>query len=73
MWIIVAAVLLITCDTENNVKPGFPDFFIKYYGGTGNQGGVDMIEGSNGEIYLLGNSENEKGRKFFGTAVLWRS
>ena len=69
MWIIVAAVLLITCDTENNVKPGFPDFFIKYYGGTGNQGGVDMIEGSNGEIYLLGNSDSEKGKKFFVTKI----
>lgn len=65
----MAAVLLITCENENNVKPGFPDFFVKYYGDTGDQGGVDMLKGGNGVIFLLGNSENSKGKKFFVTKI----
>lgn len=59
------AVFLITCDTESNVAPGFPDFFIKYYGGNGDQSGVDIAQDAQGNFLLLGNSENSKGKKFF--------
>ncbi len=68
-WIVLAAVLLITCETESTVKPGFPDFFIKYYGDTGDQQGVDMVKGDDGVIFLLGNSENARGKKFFVTKI----
>ena len=68
-WILLAAVLLITCENESNVKPGFPDFFIKYYGDTGDQQGVDLVEGANGEVFLLGNSENANGKRFFVTKI----
>lgn len=61
----MVAALLITCDTENNVAPGFPEFFIKYYGSTGDQSGVDIAQDAEGNFLLLGNSENSKGKKFF--------
>lgn len=64
-WLLWVAMLLVTCDTERNVAPGFPDFFIKYYGGNGDQSGVDLAQDVEGNFLLLGNSENSKGKKFF--------
>lgn len=70
LWIVLAAVFLITCETENNVKPGFPDFFIKYYGDTGDQQGVDLLVNADGTMLLLGNSfDDEKGNRIFLTKV----
>lgn len=66
----MAAVLLITCENESNVKPGFPDFFIKYYGDTGDQQGVDLVVNPDGTILLLGSSfDEEKGNRIYLTKV----
>lgn len=64
--LILVAVLLITCDTEKDLDAAEGDFFVKYYGDTGNQEGVDMVINSDGTIFLLGNSSgNSRGTKFF--------
>lgn len=40
------------CDTESNSDPRFEDYFIKYYGGDGNQIGVKVLEYNEGFILL---------------------
>ncbi|MEM6523535.1 MAG: hypothetical protein AAGF85_01890 [Bacteroidota bacterium] len=47
--------LIISCDTEGNSDPRFEDYFIKYYGGDGNQTGVKLVEYNEGFL-LLGNN-----------------
>lgn len=50
---------ILSCDTANNVEDPRLDYFVKYYGGNGNQKGVDMLPMSDGSFLLLGNySEN---------------
>ncbi len=50
-------VLIITaCDTSNNLKPPDNSYFVKYYGGDGNQMAADMIANKDGTLVLLGNS-----------------
>ncbi len=45
------------CDTDNNIDNPQDSHFIKYFGGDGNQRGVDMIALADGSVLLLGNSE----------------
>lgn len=52
---LIAAAL--SCDTDNNIKDPSATHFIKYYGGDGNQMGVDMLLLSDGNLLLLGNSQ----------------
>lgn len=47
---------LFSCDTERNVENPDLHYFVKYYGGDGNQEGVDMEVLSDGSLLLLGNS-----------------
>lgn len=42
------------CDTASNVEDPDLDYFIKYYGGGGNQYGVDMVALQDGSFVLLG-------------------
>ena len=53
---LVAVSLLYSCDTASNVEDPTKNYFIKYYGGDGDQEGVDIVVASDGFIYLLGNS-----------------
>ena len=46
---------LFACDTANNVEDPDLHYFVKYYGGDGNQRGVDMVTLSDGSLLLLGN------------------
>ncbi len=48
--------LLFSCDTSNSVEDPNQNFFYKYYGGDGEQEGVDVVAGPDGSIYLFGNS-----------------
>ncbi|MEM7107034.1 MAG: hypothetical protein AAF519_02325 [Bacteroidota bacterium] len=50
-----ALVLIAGCDTESNLDPRFEDYFIKYYGGDGNQTGIKLVEFNEGFL-LVGNS-----------------
>jgi hypothetical protein len=48
---------LITCDTDSNTPADFRNYFIKYYGASGNQQGVDIVVNADGTMLLLGNSQ----------------
>jgi len=55
--LILCASVLITisgCDTESNTENPDLSYFIKYYGGDGNQYGVDMLSLDDGSFLLLG-------------------
>ncbi|MEM6359268.1 MAG: hypothetical protein AAGA64_01255 [Bacteroidota bacterium] len=43
------------CDTEGNSDPRFEDYFIKYFGGDGNQTGLELAEYNEGFV-LIGNN-----------------
>src|SRR5258706_10968605 len=47
---------LFACDRSSNVKPQNKNYFLKYFGGDGNQTGVDLIVNSDGTFFILGNS-----------------
>src|SRR5581483_8392553 len=44
------------CDTASNIKPPDKNYFVKYYGGDGNQTAVGLIVNSDGSFFILGNS-----------------
>lgn len=45
------------CDTDSNVKDPTESYFVKYYGGDGDQRGVDMLSLPDGSFLLLGNTQ----------------
>src|SRR6267154_1355551 len=47
---------LFACDTASNIKSPNKNYFIKYFGGDGNQTAVDLIVSADGTFYILGNS-----------------
>ena len=53
---LVLLLVLLSCDTSNNIEPVFERYFTKYYGLDGEQEGVDMVVNGDGSIILLGNS-----------------
>lgn len=48
---------LCACDTGTDFDTPDEDYFIKYYGGSGNQYGVDMVVEADGTIVAVGKSE----------------
>ncbi|MBX2966677.1 MAG: hypothetical protein KF845_11055 [Cyclobacteriaceae bacterium] len=52
--LILLSLVLITCDTKNNVEPTFKDYFIKYYGEDGNHEAKDFVVTNNQEIIIVG-------------------
>ncbi len=51
---------IFSCDTANNVEDPTLHYFVKYYGGDGNQKGIDMLALNDGSFLLLGNySDND--------------
>jgi hypothetical protein len=53
------------CDTDSNIKDPSATHFVKYYGGDGNQLGVDMLLLTDGNILMLGNSEFGGGKSIY--------
>lgn len=47
---------MFSCDTERNIENPDLHYFVRYYGGDGDQEGVDMVALSDGTFLLLGNS-----------------
>lgn len=47
---------LVACDTATNVEPTADKYFLKYYGQTGDQEGVDVKETADGGFIIGGNS-----------------
>ena len=52
----IAVSVLYSCDTASTIEDPTKNYFIKHYGGDGNQEGVDAVVAADGSIYLLGNS-----------------
>jgi hypothetical protein len=52
---------LFSCDTASTVEPIFKDYFIRYYGGDGNQVAADMIVNDDGTIIIIGTSTDNDG------------
>jgi hypothetical protein len=48
------SLLLITCDTKNNVEPTFKDYFIRYYGEDGNHEAKDFVVTNDGGVIIVG-------------------
>ena len=46
--------LAFSCDTEKNIEPREDSYFLKYYGGEGDQEGVDMVVNSDSTFLLFG-------------------
>src|SRR6478609_2460584 len=53
---ILLVVLVLGCDTSSSVKPPNKNYFVKYFGGDGNQKAVGLIANDDGTFYILGNS-----------------
>lgn len=53
---VICSVLLAACDTDSNIPSPDKDFFMKLYGGDGDQSGVDLLTLDDGNFLLLGNS-----------------
>ncbi len=49
-------VIAFACDTTSNIKPPGRNYFVKYFGGDGNQTAVGLIANSDGTFFILGNS-----------------
>src|SRR3982750_4867162 len=52
----LTAGLFLACDNKNSIEPPGKKYFVKYYGGDGDQTAVDIIVNSDGSILMLGNS-----------------
>ena len=48
------------CDTSSNIGEPDKNYFLKYFGGDGNQYAVDLIVNSDGTFYILGNSRKSQ-------------
>ncbi len=54
-FLVCLATLLGSCDTEKNTENPDRNYFVKYYGGDGDQYGVDMHALADGSFILVGN------------------
>ncbi|MBS1682473.1 MAG: hypothetical protein JST48_12240 [Bacteroidetes bacterium] len=59
--VIFIAALMFGCETSSTLKSPAKDYFVKYYGGDGNQFATDLIVGDDGTFYILGNSRRSPG------------
>jgi hypothetical protein len=53
--------LAFACDTSSNIKPPDQSYFIKFFGGDGNQQAVGLIVNTDGTFFILGNSRKATG------------
>jgi len=51
------------CDTSSSIEAPDENFFLKYYGGEGDQEGVDAVLNTDGTITLFGNTASEKNKQ----------
>lgn len=57
-FILLSVIVFVSCDTSSKFASPDANYFVKYFGGDGNQFGVDMKVDTDGSIYILGNSSN---------------
>jgi hypothetical protein len=59
--VFIFLVAVFSCDTTSNIKPPDKSYFVKYFGGEGNQKAVGLIVNSDGTFFILGNSRSATG------------
>jgi hypothetical protein len=59
--IFFSLVFAFACDTASNIKPPGRSYFVKYFGGDGNQTAVKLIVNSDGTFFILGNTRKAAG------------
>src|SRR4051794_39321928 len=64
-WIVVFIAGFCACDTGSDFDTPDADYFIKYYGSSGNQFGVDMVVETDGTIVAVGRSELNSSRRIY--------
>lgn len=50
---LLLSLILITCDTKNNVEPTFKNYFIRYYGEDGNHEAKDFVVTNDGGVIIV--------------------
>jgi hypothetical protein len=82
VWIVCMSCLVFACDTKRNIEPAYKSFFVKYFGGDGDQTAVDFVlDEQDNSIIILGNSVTDQltGNKLYLVKVdadgnlLWES
>lgn len=64
-WVVVFIAGCCSCDTGGNFDTPDEDYFIKYYGTSGNQFGVDMVVETDGTIVAVGRSELNTSKRIY--------
>lgn len=60
--------MIVSCDTTSNVDPVYRKYYIKYFGGDGDNEGIDMVVNPDNTLVILGNSiPQDQTRKIFVT------
>src|SRR5579872_3444 len=59
-YLVLIFAFLFACDTASNIKSPGNNYFLKYFGGDGNQTATDLIVNTDGTFFILGNSRQEQ-------------
>jgi hypothetical protein len=56
-WMVILSCVTYSCDTRRNLEPSYKNFFVKYFGGDGDQTAVDFVlNEQDNSVIILGNS-----------------
>jgi hypothetical protein len=71
--VVMPALTIVSCDTENNLEPVYEDYFVRLFGDEGYQEGVDLVvEESTQTVLLLGTTTEPDGsRRIFLVKADW--
>jgi len=64
-WVMMIVAGLCACDTGANFDTPDAGYFIKYYGNSGNQYGVDMVVEADGTTVVVGRSELNAAKRIY--------
>jgi hypothetical protein len=62
-FLLIAGLVISSCDTASNVDPVYRDYFIKNFGDDGDSEGIDMILNLDGTYTMLGNAISPGGKR----------
>lgn len=63
LLVVCVIMFTVSCETEGTVDPAFKSYFIKYYGGDGNQEAKDFVVNADGSIVIVGTWTETTGRR----------
>ena len=64
-WVLVFVAGFCACDTGSDFDTPDADYFINYYGSSGNQFGVDMVVETDGTVVAVGRSELNSSKRIY--------